>query len=186
MNGVCRMWVIGCLSLTILSAGPAESAGIGGALAKGASRSVGRSVRRAEGRTMARSVRKAIPNRSARAERLRDLKITPRPLRQARTVRRAVTGKQMRIEKRNGIAPNRHLASRPARGRIPTAEQYRKAYGIRHPVGYVETVRIPKRQPARLAKAWNGAPGRGELTSSKRIPPRQIVSVHRLRAGAAK
>lgn len=208
MNSLLRSLACSLLLTAALAPSLAAAAGLGGAVARGAARGTERAVARGAARGAERSVargaargaeRSAVrgarraamparpriaPGRSAHAERLRDLGIRPRPLPQARTVRRAVTAQQLRIDRSRGIAANRHFTSRPARGRMPTAEHFRKAYGIPHRVSRVETVRLPKGQPVRFAKVVRGQPGRGEITSPARVPASRITAVHRLHPSA--
>lgn len=186
MRSPFRLFPVVLFALGLFSPQMSHAGGYGRAVARGAFRGASRPLARSSERAMARVHPQVRPNRSAVAERLRDLHIRPKAMPQARTVRRAVTAKQLRVEQRHGISMNRHLTSRPARGRIPTAGHFQKTYGIRHKVGYVETVRIPKGHPVRFAKVWGGGRGRGEMTSPKRLPPRQIVAVHRGRGPATR
>ncbi len=165
-----------CLTAATLSVSPAGAGPIGRALERGAARSLSRSAGRSAERGAVRPRSRAF----FRQERVRDLRTAPRPMAQQRTVYRYVPSPTARLEAKRGIAPGKHMTSRPARGRPLGATRAQQAYGLPKKPGAVETVRIPAKQPVRLNKVLGGAPGRGEATSPKHLPPEAVRSVHKL------
>lgn len=98
-----------------------------------------------------------------------------------RTVYRYTTKEQAEREKRQGIAPNSHMAPGNP-GRPLSKQQATTKYGIREGHAEVrETIRLPKGQPVKNNKTIGGQPGVGELTSPKPVGPERISNTVQLR-----
>ncbi|MBI2525335.1 MAG: hypothetical protein HYV93_05070 [Candidatus Rokubacteria bacterium] len=113
----------------------------------------------------------------------RDRATLARPLARERTVHRYTTADRARVEVRTGIARGSHMTSHAVRGRPPAASQAQARYGLRNAPEVRETVRLPGGHPARVNRTVGGAPGVGEITSPKRVPPSAIERVVPLRPG---
>lgn len=174
-----RLLVLRALVVSAMALSPitADAGSFGRAFERGALRSLGR----AAGRGAERGALRARPRSFFREERLRDLRTAPKPLARPRTVYRYVPAPRAKVELRHGIPAGRHFTSRRAVGRPLGALRAQKVYGLTRRPGAVETVRIPTKQPLRANKVLGGSPGRGEVTSPKRLPPAAIRGVHRIR-----
>jgi hypothetical protein len=150
------------------------------AFARGAGRATERSVTRSGGRSLRRIgvARPPSTRQLAAIDRMRHRAVRPHPLSRARTVRRAVTVRQLHIDRQRGIAPNAHLTARRARGRMPTAETFKRRYHPFNRRSRVETVRVRKGTPVRVTRAAGGT--HDEMTSPRRMPPSAIVGEHHL------
>lgn len=149
-----------------LVADHAEAGGLGRAAARGLSRGLFR--RSAVSRSGSTLLRRDL---------VRDRAIKARPLSRQRTVFRYTSKTQATAELRKGILPGRHMTPHGGPGRPLRSATAMTRYGLpRHP-GARETIRLPKGQPIRSAKAVGGGPGVGELTSSKRLPSGAIARV---------
>lgn len=141
-----------------------EAGGLGRAAARGAWRSSARIWRRSPAQMMRRDL-------------VRDSAIKARPLARPRTVFRYTTKQRASVELRRGIPPGRHMTANGGPGRPLSRVAAQKRYGLPQRPGVRETIRLPKGQPVRTAKALGGRPGVGELTSSKRLSPTVITNV---------
>lgn len=144
----------------------AEAGGLGRAAARGAWRS---STRTLWGRSAGQVLRRDLT---------RDSAIKACPLVSSRTVFRYTSKAQASSELRRGILPGRHMAGGyggPGRPLSRIAAQQR--YGLLRRPQVRETIRLPKGQPVRFAKALGGRPGMGELTSTHRLSPTAITKV---------
>jgi len=112
-----------------------------------------------------------------RRDAARDAKAPAKPLPRGRTVYRYTTKRRAQEETKKGIPPGAHMTSRAPVGRPPGAGRAKQQYGLNRRPEVRETVHVPQGQPAKLNKALGGAPGKGELTSSRRIPPKSIKKV---------
>lgn len=156
--------------LLILTTGlplPVEAGGLGRAAARGAWRS---STKKLWGRSAARVMRRDLA---------RDSAIKARPLARSRTVFRYTSKARASTELRRGILPGRHLTAKGGPGRPLGAAAAQRRYGLLGRPQVRETIRLPKGQPIRSAKALGGRPGVGELTSPKRLLPTAITNVVR-------
>lgn len=107
---------------------------------------------------------------------MRDRATPARPLPRPRTAERYTTREQARRELHRGIPPGRHMA--PAHpGRPLSPEHAQKKYGLPRTPQVRESVRLPAGQPVRPNKTLGGAPGVGEWTSPRRVPPRSVTRV---------
>ncbi|MDI6755835.1 MAG: hypothetical protein QME78_15745 [Thermodesulfobacteriota bacterium] len=116
-----------------------------------------------------------------RRDLMRDKATKVRALAAERRVFRYTTKDRARQELRKGIAPQSHMTSRAVRGRPLSPEMAQKKYGLPQHPQVRETIRLPKGQPVRTNKSLGGAPGVGEITSPKQIPPKAIEKVIPLR-----
>lgn len=144
----------------------AEAGGLGRAAARGAWRSSARIWRRSPAQIMRRDL-------------VRDRAIKARPLARQRTVFRYTSNAQARTELRRGILPGRHMSSNGGSGRPLSRVAAQQRYGLPRRPQVRETIRLPKGQPMRSAKALGGRPGVGELTSPKRLSPAAITNMVR-------
>lgn len=142
-------------------------AGLGKAAMRGAWRS---STRKLWGRSATQVMRRDLA---------RDSAIKARPLARSRTVFRYTSKAQARSELRRGIGPGRHMTSHGGPGHPLSSATAQKRYGLLGRPQVRETIRLPKGQPVRTAKALGGRPGVGELTSTKRLSPLAISNVVR-------
>lgn len=159
-----------CLVLALCFASVAEAGGLGRATTRGAARSLKQAA-----------AKRAVHARTRnfyRREHLRDVRTPARPLTRPRTVYRYAPARRAHYEQRHGIAPYRHLASRPARGRPLGSKNARIVYGLPRKPTAVETVRLPVRQPVKFNRVVAGGRGRGEITSPRRLVPEAVWAVH--------
>ena len=112
-----------------------------------------------------------------RKDQARDARSQAKPLPKARTVYRYTTKKRAEEEASKGIPSGAHMTARGAAGRPLSAGQAKSQYGLRRQPQVRETVRVPQGQPSRLNKVYGGKPGNGELTSTKRVPPKSVKKV---------
>jgi hypothetical protein len=112
-----------------------------------------------------------------RKDQSRDARSQAKPLPKARTVYRYTTKKRAEQESSKGIPARVHMTSRGVAGRPPGAVQAQSQYGLRRKPEVRETVRLPQGQPSRLNKVYGGSPGKGELTSTRRVPAKSIQKV---------
>lgn len=153
---------IGLLLLTIALPPAVEASPLGKAVARGAATRLAKVLR---------------------GDWLRDRVTRVRPLPKGRTVFRYTTRGQARQELRQGILPGRHLTARGTPGRPLSGARAQHRYGLSQPPAVRETLRLPKGQLVRPNKVLGGAPGVGELTSPRRIPPQAITRVVPIRPG---
>jgi hypothetical protein len=112
-------------------------------------------------------------------DKARDKTIPVKPMEKPRTVNRYTSMEQAKKEKINGIAPNTHMAAKEVgAGRPLSSATAKYRYGLAKEPEARITIAIPKGQPARNGKVINGQPGFGEITSSKKIPPENIIGIH--------
>jgi len=143
-------------------AGLAEGAGLKGAITRGA----------------ARGAKKAIPKSIQKSlDSVRDGATKPRPLPKDRSVHRYTTKERAKEEVKKGIAPGSHMTPRARPGRPPSPDSAQRRYGLPRKPEVRETISLPKGTPVRPNKALGGAPGEGELTSPRRVPPGAIKKV---------
>lgn len=134
----------------------------------------------AEASLLGKAVAHGVATRLAKVLRgdwLRDRVTRVRPLPKGRTVFRYTTRAQARQELRQGILPGRHLTARGTPGRPLSGVLAQRRYGLPQPPAVRETLRLPKGQFVRPNKVLGGAPGVGEITSPRRIPPTAITRV---------
>ena len=110
----------------------------------------------------------------------RDARLPTRKLQQPHTVFRYVTPKESVREKQRGIAPGSHFTSRATPGRPVTSQnaQRREGLGANHTVR--ETIVLPKGQQVKSGKVIGGSPGRGEILTATKVPPKNIKKTVRL------
>ncbi len=120
---------------------------------------------------------KALIGRLLARDLARDAATAARPLARGRLVQRFTSARQAAKETRLGLAPNKHLTPRAARGRPLGPQSAQRRYGLPRPPQVRETVRLPAGQPVRHNKALGGEPGRGELTSPRALPKGSVIRV---------
>ncbi len=161
--------LVALVVLATLCLPPSAYGGLGGALARGATKGVTRSLR---GGSAWRVFRRDL---------LRDRGSRVRRLAEPRRVFRYTTKPRAQEELQSGIAPGRHMASRANPGRPPSATTAQEKYGLLKKPEVRETVKLPAGQPVQLNRVIGGEAGYGEITSSKRVPPGAIEKTLPLR-----
>lgn len=112
-----------------------------------------------------------------RKDQSRDAGSQAKPLPKDRTVYRYTTKKRAVEESSKGIPAGAHMTSSGVAGRPPSASQGQTQYGLRRKPEVRETIHVPKGQPAKLNKVYGGNAGKGELTSTQRVPPKSVQKV---------
>lgn len=97
-----------------------------------------------------------------------------KPLVRSRSVHRYTTHQRGDREIKTGLLPDTHMTVRARPGRPPKPATAQRRYGLAYPPEVRETIYLPKGFPVRHNKALGGAPGVGELTSPRAIPPGNI------------
>jgi hypothetical protein len=138
--------------------------------------SLGRAAARGAWRSSVGIFRRS-PARIMRRDLVRDGAIKARQIARPRTVFRYTSKARVSTELRRGISPGRHMTSNGGPGRPLSRVAAQKRYGLPRRPQVRETIRLPKGQPVRFAKALKGRPGVGELTSTKRLSPTTITNV---------
>jgi len=117
---------------------------------------------------------RAAMRRILRQDWLRDSGTAARALSRPRTVHRYLSRERAALEAREGIAPGRHMTATARPGRPLSAENAQRRYGLPETPEVRQTLRLPAGFPARSNKALGGAPGYGEITSPRALPPAAI------------
>ena len=166
--------------LTICVLSGISHAGVGRAVARGASRSVVKSAERGA----ARAIERKAEQRAAQVLR-KDIwnhsHTQVRPLPEPRTVHRYTSSSQATQELKSGIAPGNHMSATARPGRTPSPDTARQRFGLSRSPEVRETVVLPKGFPVRHNKVPGGQPGTGEITSPKRVPSTAVKKVTPLR-----
>ena len=126
---------------------------------------------------LGKAVSKAAIGKLLKRDGARDGATLAKPLTKDRKVWRYNTAKRAKTESRKGLAPGRHTTSKIHPGRPPSAAVAKKRYGLPQKPQVRQTIILPKGQKVRSNKVLGGEPGRGELTSTKRVKPKAIVKV---------
>jgi len=129
----------------------------------------------AEAGSLSKTFARAAMSKILKRDLARDAATAAKPLARSRQVWRYTTRTQAAREARYGLAPRRHMTSQTTRGRPPSASTAQHHYGLPKRPQIRETWRLPAGTPVRSNKVLGGAPGVGELTSSKRLPPENLV-----------
>ena len=133
-----------------------------------------------------RAARKKAPKKEknykeiAAHDRHRDNNTTAKPLEKPRTVRRYTSSADAKYIKAKGVPANTHMTARIPKGRAISAGKAKNRYGLKDKPDTRLTIQIPKGHPTKKNKVIGGEPGWGEITSPKRIPPKNVVKVDRL------
>ncbi len=149
---------------------------------------VGRAIARGTARSVARRVSVSGARRQTslvlRRDALSHLK-PARPLARPLTVQRYTSARRAASEVRYGIPVGRHMTSPARRGPPMNAQSAVRRFGlVTSPAPQVrETIHLPKGFPLRSGKVNHGLHNVVERTSSRRVPPRAITSVTRVRSG---
>jgi hypothetical protein len=142
---------------------------------------VKKSTRKAARKTIRKKVGSRAYNKILRRDALRDSKTKAKPLFRRRIVKRYTSRKQASFERKYGIQPRSHMTSRLRRGRPVSAGIAKQRYGLRRKPTVQMKVLVPKGQPVRKNKVIGGKPGYGELTSTKKIPGKNIISIKKIK-----
>lgn len=129
----------------------------------------------AEAGSLGKAFARSAVSKILRVDRVRDAATIAKPLARSRQVWRYTTRQQAARDARYGLSPHRHMTSQTTRGRTPSPSTAQHRYGLPKRPQVRETWRLPAGTPVRSNKALGGAPGVGELTSSKRLPPENLV-----------
>ncbi len=109
-------------------------------------------------------------------DRARDAKTPAKPLPQSRTVYRYTTKEKAEKDMRVGLRPGKHMTSNGSAGRPLSPATAKANYGLKRQPTVRETIVLSKGQPVRKDKVLGGARGKGEITSTKRVPPSAVKS----------
>lgn len=112
-----------------------------------------------------------------RRDAIRDHATPARPLAKERHVHRYTTREEAAQELTSGIPPGRHMTGHASPGKSPNAQAAQRRYGLPSKPEVRETIRLPHGQPVKSNKVIGGAPGVGEVISTERVPPGNIVRV---------
>ena len=129
----------------------------------------------AEAGSLSKTFARAAVNKILKRDLARDAATAVKPLARSRHVWRYAMRKQAGREARYGIRPGSHMTAQTTRGRPPSPEAAQRRYGLPHKPEVRETWRLPAGTPVRSNKAFGGAPGVGELTSTRHLPPENLV-----------
>ncbi len=134
-----------------------------------------------EGASLAKGFARSAMSKLLKRDLVRDAASVAKPLAKPRHVWRYTSRRQAATDARQGLAPGRHMTARVTRGRSPSSQAARRRYGL--PLGpeVRETWHLPAGMPARFAKVLRGAPGMGEITSTMRLPPEDLIKMTRLK-----
>lgn len=104
----------------------------------------------------------------------RDAATKARPLTKPTKVWRYTSREEAENAAKRGLAKDKHMTAGVGRGRPPTAASAQRRYGLARDPQVRMTIELPARQPVRRNKVLGGAPGVGEITSPKPVPPGAI------------
>lgn len=156
--------IVLCVGILGPAVSVSEAGGMGQALSRGAARGAHRAGEQVLKRDVARD---------------RTTRVTP--AHGTQRVFRYTTKARARVERRTGIAPGSHMTARGTAGRPLSARHAQRRYGLPEKPEVRETISLPKGHPVRRNRALGGQPGVGEVTSTKRVPPKAIEKVVPLR-----
>ena len=129
----------------------------------------------AEAGGLAKAFARSAMSKVLKQDLARDAVTATKPLVRSRQVWRYTTREQAARETRYGLASGSHMTTRTTRGRAPSAETAQVRYGLPNQPQVRTTWRLPPGTPVRSNKALGGAPGVGEMTSSKRVSHKNLV-----------
>lgn len=152
-------------------------------------------ARRAARRTAARSAARKASSRSISKRALasrqykkilkrdaaRDAATVAKPLKRERSVYRYTNWQAARAAKKTGIKAGSHMTAGIRRGRPISAETARLRYGLGSKPSARIKIKIPKGHPVRKNKVIGGKPGWGEITSTKKISPKHIEGINKIK-----
>ncbi len=138
----------------------------------------------AQARGPAKTFARSAMNKLFKREAARDATTAAKPLTESRTVWRYTTRKKAAQESRHGLAPGRHTTARVTPGRPPSPETAQRVYGLPRKPNVRETWRLPSGTSVKSNKVIGGAPGKGELTPTKRLPPENLMKTTPLRSSS--
>lgn len=111
----------------------------------------------------------------------RDAATAAKPIKRERSVYRYTSWQEAQAAKKTGIKAGSHMTSGVRRGRPISAETARQRYGLGNKPSARIKIRIPKGHPVRMNKVIGGKPGWGEITSTKKISPKYIESITKVK-----
>lgn len=135
-----------------------------------------------DARSLGQAFARSAMTKLLKHELARDAAIVAKPLSRSRQVWRYTTRQQAAREARDGLVPGSHMTARVTRGGPPSSETAQRHYGLPSRPQVRETWRLSAGMPVRSNKTLGGAPGVGELTSSKRLSPEGLVRTIRLKS----
>lgn len=107
----------------------------------------------------------------------RDAATPTKPVPKPTNVWRYTSKEEAEAATRQGLAPNKHMTSKTTPGRPPAAKTAKERYGLAREPEVRMKIEVPQGQPVRRNKVLGGAPGVGEMTSPKPVPPEAIKGV---------
>jgi hypothetical protein len=131
----------------------------------------------AEAGSLAKVFARSAMSKLLRRDVVRDAGTVAKPLARPRQVWRYTTRQQAAREACHGLAPRSHLTARVTPGRSPSGERAQRRYGLAIKPEVRETWQLQPEMPVRFNKALGGAPGTGEITSTKRLQPEDLIKM---------
>lgn len=131
----------------------------------------------AEAGKASKSAAKRAWRRLFAREAARDAATPAKPLPKSTSVWRYTSKEEAEAAARQGLAPNKHLTAKTTPGRPPRAKTAQERYGLAREPEVRMKIELPEGQPVRRNKAVGGAPGVGEITSPKKLPPEAVKGV---------
>jgi len=157
-----------------------------GSVERGALRGLSRSAERGTARSLERGAAKLVDRQATRSFERSNLRNVTRldllnhekarlvPTANPREVFRFTTRDRALTELREGVAPNMHMTAHAGPGRPLSAGSAMRRFGLPQRPEFRETIIIPKGRLLRANKVVGGAPGVGEVTLPRRLPPASI------------
>lgn len=131
----------------------------------------------AEAGNLAKAFARSAMSKLLRRDVIRAAATVAKPLSRPRRVWRYTSRRQAAIDARQGLAQGRHMTARVTGGRSPSGETAQRRYGLVEKPEVRETWRLQPGMPIRFNKALGGAPGTGEITSTKRLQPESLIKM---------
>lgn len=130
-----------------------------------------------EGITQDKNIDKNKTNKVLLKDQERDKATKAKPLPKSQNVHRYVRFKK---DLSRDIKPGEHTTSDAKRGHPPSREKAQKMYGTPKKPKYRGTIQVEKGQPVKKNKVIGGERGRGEMTSTKPIPQKNVKKIIKL------
>jgi hypothetical protein len=119
-----------------------------------------------------------------RREHARDNKTPTKPLERDTRVYRYTTKEEVARLRRDGVPSRTHMTSHGGAGRPLSADKAQKREGLRKTPDTRVTIDVPGGTPVRKNRVMGGERGRGEMTTTKRLPPSSVEKSVPLRPDA--
>lgn len=152
------------IAAMLMQSAVVEGAGLGKAVARGATKSASKALNKG----LVQKLRRDL---------LRDRKTRVRVLPRDRHVFRYTTKQRAQEELRKGIRPGTHMTSRATPGRPPSALRAQRTYGLRQKPQVREKIHLPRGLPVKFNRVLGGKRGKGEISSTVRLPRQTIEGV---------